>query len=370
MRALRCDRRAPQLLAVALWPTASARWPSGTVMSAEPAPGPRTRGPWWLFAAAGLTTLALSLAITEIALRWSGFVPLHPCPDADEPVLYEPDPVLGWKPKPGAYQIPSRDPRAPATQMTILDDGARATGQPGSDGPAVVLVGCSFTQGVGISDAETYAWKLQQRYPSWRVRNFAAGAYGTYQALGTLERVFSEPDPPRKVFYGFIEPHEMRNIAHPVWLRILSLCSRRGMVATPYCTLADDGTLTRHAPESYWLWPFQRRLATIAFLQDRYAAFATRHRTAQGRRVTELLLLEMNALAERHGAELYVVMFYSSAAGREHYKAFLAQHAVRFIDCALPITPDMAVPGDGHPNGALNSAWVECIASAIETTDR
>lgn len=331
-----------------------------------PAPGRRRRR--WFTAIATLTGLALALASAELLLRMTGYSSLDQCADADEPVIYEPDALLGWKPRAGAYVIPGRNPQAPTTEMTILPDGSRASGNGRSDaGLPVVLVGCSFTQGVGISDADTFAWKLQERFPSWHVRNFGTGAYSTYQALLLLERVFAQPDPPQRVFYGFIEPHEMRNIAHPVWLHMLALCSRRGMVYTPYCTLDDAGQLVHHPPESYWLWPLQRYLASASFLQDRYAEYQSSGRTAQARQVTEQLLLDMDRLSKQHGARLTVVLLYHSPQGKAHYAEFLSQHGVEVVDCAFPITRDMTVPGEGHPNGALNTRWASCIASKVES---
>lgn len=336
--------------------------------SQTPGKSPTERRRRSFIAIGALLSIALALAAAEILLRLTGHAPVSECADADEPVLYDPDPQLGWRSKPGEYAIPPSLPGAPATEMTILPDGARTTGPRGTDGPSVVFVGCSFTQGIGISDADTYAWKLQARFPSWRVRNLGIGAYGTYQALLMLERTFAQPDPPQRVFYGFIEPHQMRNIAHPAWLHMLSLCSRRGMVYTPYCTLDAAGELVRHRPESYRLWPLQHYFATVAFLQDRYADFRDAERTAQARQVTERLLLEMDRLSKQHGARLSVLVLYASTQGKAHYVDFLERHGVDVIDCAFPITRDLTVPGEGHPNGALNTRWADCIASTIDGT--
>ena len=73
----------------------------------------------------------------------------------------------GWRSKPGEYAIPPSLPGAPATEMTILPDGARTTGPRGTDGPSVVFVGCSFTQGIGISDADTYAGSFRGASVIW-----------------------------------------------------------------------------------------------------------------------------------------------------------------------------------------------------------
>ena len=55
----------------------------------------------WFIAVAALISLALALTAAELLLRMSGYVPVSQCADLDEPVLYEPDALLGWKPKVG-----------------------------------------------------------------------------------------------------------------------------------------------------------------------------------------------------------------------------------------------------------------------------
>jgi hypothetical protein len=308
----------------------------------------------------------LAAGAVELLLRVAGYRPSHLCADGDEPVVYEADAQLGWRSKPGRYAVPAYAPGAPPTDMTILPDGARATGGGENGTPSLLFLGCSFTQGVALSDAETFAWRVQQRYPAWRVRNLGTGAYSTYQSLLMLERVLAEPDPPRLVFYGFIEPHEIRNVGHPLWMYMLTLCSRRGMVYTPYCTLDDDGKLVRHPPEAHATWPLREHLAAVAFLQERYTDFTAGDRPAQARRVTEELLLEMDRVAKQHGVRLCVVLLYFAPDVRAHYAEFLARHGVDFVDCVYPLTRDMVVPHEGHPNGAMNARWADCIAGKID----
>jgi lysophospholipase L1-like esterase len=277
------------------------------------------------------------------------------------------DPVLGWRTQPAAYVYPGYVRGAPDIRMTIWPDGSRATAPAAAPGPArVLLVGDSLTHGWAVSDDETFAWKLQARWPEVGFRNYGAGGYGTYQTLLLLEEILARPGPgPRLVVYDLIDDHERRNVADFHWLKVMSDFRSRGTAAVPSALLRQDGTLERHPPETFAEWPLRGRLATVAALEDAYMWARTRNRQAQQRAVTEVLLRELDALASRHGARLLVVLLTNVPEGRAHYGRFLADAGIRFVDCGRPSGLHMMVPGEGHPNGEMHSIWADCIAAAI-----
>jgi hypothetical protein len=169
--------------------------------------------------------LAVALASAELVLRALGRQPFRYLGvQSHEPTMYDTDPQFGWVPKPGAYIVPAYTKGAHDIPFTLLEDSTRATSrdnQHGKDG--VAFVGCSLTLGWAIADDETFAWRLQERFPAVHVLNYGRGAYGTYQSLQTMQRVLDAPDPPRLVLYGFMEEHESRNVAAPEWLLALDL---------------------------------------------------------------------------------------------------------------------------------------------------
>ncbi|UCE86774.1 MAG: hypothetical protein JSU66_03290 [Deltaproteobacteria bacterium] len=313
-----------------------------------------------------LTLLAIAI-LSEAVLRATGHEPWRrETRFDDEPTLHEPDPVLGWRNKPGAFVLPPFTPRGRPTRFTFLADGSRATApEPAHGGARVVLVGGSFTQGWAIADEETFAWKLQSRNPSLHVQNHGVGGYGTYQALLLLERLFAGDAPPELVIYGFIGQHEFRNVGLMEWLEILSRHSSRGAVRVPYCSLGHDGRLVRHAPESYPPWPLRGQLASAAFLQKHYLRLTRGNRLRDGRTVTQRLLVEMKDLCEANRARLAVVMLNAFGEAADEYGAFLAAHDIPHVDCTVPLTLDRMVPGDGHPNGKLNTLFTDCIEAGI-----
>lgn len=338
---------------------------------------PRTR--WTakqrLFAilAIGLGLIVSFLAM-EIILRPAGFRPWHYVREEGRPVLHETDSVLSWRNKPGRYRVPPFGPEGSETVVTNWSGGRRATAADDIPGRVnMAVVGCSFTQGWAISDSETFAWKLQSRFPSLKVNNYGTAGYNTYQCLLLLERLFAQPDPPRLVVYGFIEHHESRNVAEALWLRIQRECSPRGFGGIPFCTLDAKGELVRHSPESYAELPLHEYLASVVLAERVYMRWKTYERTKQRRAVTERLLLEMDKLC-RSNRSTFVMAFLqggdlqNGGAALPDYRQFCNANGITFVNCVHPFDRTMQVRGEWfHPNGQMNALWSKDIASVLRT---
>ena len=169
-----------------------------------------------------------ALVIAETALRSSGHEPWKDLDGhLDMPRMHEPDPDLGWRSKEGRYVFGTTP-----IHMTFWPDHARATAAaPVRADAAIVVLGCSFVEGWALSDEETFAWKLQERFVHARVLNFGTAGYGTTQSLLALERYLEEQKRtqgaaaargPLLVVYGFSDFHTGRNIAEASWLRSLA----------------------------------------------------------------------------------------------------------------------------------------------------
>jgi hypothetical protein len=318
-----------------------------------------------LVAAAALGLgLALSLALAELGLRALGERPWVELPmKPGEPVMYEPDPVLGWQARPGAYTYPVLG--LPIRQ-TILADGSRATGPRAAAPEArVVVLGDSFAQGWGLDDEVSLPWRMQEARPRLAVLNFATSGYGTYQSLLRLERLFDQGPAPDLVIYALTELQEERNVANPRWLHDLQRVSRRGTVAVPYATLGPGGALVRHPPASYPAWPLRTRLALVAFGQREFEERRGAGRLEQRHAVTGKLVLAMDALCRERGASLLVAVLWAPQT-RAFYVRELGRAGVAVADCALDLTPELSIPGDGHPNAAATARWRDCLLPAID----
>ncbi|MCU0782905.1 MAG: hypothetical protein MUF81_02430 [Verrucomicrobia bacterium] len=318
--------------------------------------------------AASLGTL-ISIGLAELMLRVVGFEPWHyKTIDANEPTLHEFDPVLGWRNKAGHYTLPAYGGFGLDNQLTFLEDGSRATSTNLNRNPGrnnVIVSGCSFTQGWAVSDHETYSWKLQEMFPAANFYNCGTAGYGTYQSLLMLERVLPRIPSPKVVVFGFIVEQEVRNVAPAAWLRYLTLYSRRAHVYLPYVTIGPDGKLIRHAPQRYALFPFRDHSALVTLAEWSYMRLRTAGRWSQSHPATEKVLLEMRQLVERYGGELLVVLLDGTDEQREAYRTFLEKNGVACLDCSHPMTADLRVPGEGHPNGRLHSLWAECIGDRL-----
>jgi hypothetical protein len=322
--------------------------------------------------AVGMGMLA-ALVIAEIALRSSGHEPwkdLHG--HLDMPRMHEPDPALGWRSKEGRYVFGTTP-----IYMTFWPDHARATAPaPVRADAAIVVLGCSFVQGWALSDEETFAWKLQERFARTRVLNFGTAGYGTTQSLLALERYLEEHERthgaaaargPLIVVYGFSDFHASRSIAEALWLKTLAQGSG-GLGATPYATLGGDGELQLHPPKTYPAWWLHRHLATVATLEGVWASFDAMKRTSQANAVTQKLLLELDSVVRQSGGRLLVALL-SQFGPRTMapFRALLAEHGIPTAECVHQgvWAKEMQVPVYGHPNAEINAYWAGCIAQAI-----
>ena len=315
-----------------------------------------------------VASLSIVLILSEIVLRCMGISPWKQRPEPGRPTINEPDRVLGWRNKEGSFLMPPYSPGAEAFQITNWSDGRRATAPaPLPTGKVLAVVGCSYTQGWAIADQETYPWKLHAQHPELSVDNYGTAGYGTYQCLLLLEHLFAGPARPTVEVYGLLDDHERRNVATADWLAGLSKYSHRDHVDVPFCGLSAAGLLERHQPQHYRTFPLHNYLSVVAFAERLYMKAVTRGRWAQMRPVTEALLLEMDRLCRANGVPLVIAILRADAEPvRAHYRAFCEAHHFLWLDCAVRLTADLRVQGDGHPNGKTNSLWAKQIDDFLQ----
>jgi len=318
-------------------------------------------------------TLLVTIFVCELVLRfWDYRIKdyWHPYVfQTTEPMVNQPDPVLGWRPKPGRYVI--RDVRyGNEVTYTFWQDGSRATKpvfSPDASKDRVVFIGCSLTQGWGVSDQETFAWKLQAKHPSLQFRNLGVVGYGTYQSLLLLEDYFRRAgDQPKLVIYGFIDNHQYRNVATLSWLLDLSRQSCRGIVHIPYCLQGPQGGLQCFPPMTYPRWWGDRQSYLVNFVKDLYLKWSFRNRIAQKAPVTNTLFVRMRDLCLAHHAKLYVVNLHWHAY-EKIYRKLLDQDGIENFNCydeGIMNRFDKKT-GDGHPNKEVHTLFTECIEAHI-----
>ena len=312
------------------------------------------------FLALALVVTLASLALGEWVLRGAGVEPAPPPPKADEGADWgQPDRVLGWTNRPGTGH--SNEPGHVA--MTFWPDGQRASSSTSDRraGRTVLLMGCSYTAGLGVADDETFAWRLNERFPDLRFENYGVPAYGTYQSLLLLEQLLrGRGQPPELVVYGFIGDHVRRNAAPLSWLR--QLRSSRGLYEVPpHVTLEGDG-LAEHPPGVIAAWPLEHQSAMVRALHD--LSFGNQpNRGRWNLLATHRLLERMNREVEEAGSRLLVAVLDDLPPRTE---AFLAEGRIAFVDCREPAfhrDPELQI--GQHPSAKLHALWSECLSRAL-----
>ncbi len=316
-----------------------------------------------------LISTSFSLIGAEVILRIIGYQPWQFIIHENEPRMHEYNSTLGWRNKAGQYKLAPYESGESEIQMTFLEMGLRKTHERQSnirdERPKIIFAGGSYTQGWAISDYETFPWKVQERFPSFEALNYGTGGYGTYQSLLTLEQILPVVHDPEIVLYGLIDHHETRNVAPAHWLAALSKYSERSHVFVPYATVDNNNRLIRHQPEAYSSWPFRQKLALISLAEKAFMKVKTYTRKNQKRQVTKKILLQMQELNAKHGTRFLVVMLELDPEDKRHYKKFLESNGIIAIDCTSPLSKELTVKGEGHPNGEMNSKWASCIEDSM-----
>ena len=220
------------------------------------------------------------------------------------------------------------DNRDEVTRGVIWDNGMRASRaqQKTANKHSVLLVGCSWTFGVGVNDEQTYPWLLGELFPECDFDNAAVPGYGPYVSLLSMQDYLSQRQYDA-VMYAAIPHHlcrECRYFAEKVHSRKET---EDFMYVRSYCGLgAPEAGSTRPRllprPGYCAVWPGDDRLYIINFLKHltlrlgnvwvprltehgRYGRFMHDEELSCER--YSLLLEAMNSTAHRHGARFVFV---------------------------------------------------------------
>lgn len=303
-----------------------------------------------------LSTL-LAVLTLELGLRATGHAPLTLVPAA-EGGWSRPDPAFGWANRAGLF----RSSEAGNAEMNFDAAGRRATPPGPAGAPRVDVVGDSITQGYGVTDRETYVWRLAEARPDLAFVNLGVGGYGTHQSRLVMES--RKADPPALFVYGFFGDHRFRNVAHLGWVRALRDAAGRNVVP-PHVTLAGE-RLVRHAGGAIEPWPLETASALATELHRAWLRLVFRARQDQADAALRALLLEMRETAGAQRAGFLVLLL---ADAPDWLPAFLAAQGIAAADCRVPEferDPALRVGGVGHPTGARHAAWAACLAPALD----
>ena len=312
------------------------------------------------------TSIIISLLILEALLRISGFVPWKNI-ILNEQQIFKFDPILGWKAKAGSYVIKPINQSGKKFKMTFEKNGQRITGNNNIENNNILFIGGSFTQGWGVNDEDTFSSKLQRKYKKYKVHNFGQGGYGSVQSLLMLKEQIPKMKTPKLVIYGFIAHHEYRNVARARWLRTLAKYSKRGHVKTPYGYISKENELFIHPPVGYLNLPLREVSSLITLIEKIYMKLKTKKRKKQQKTVTKEIILKMKTISNKYNANfILLVLDMDDAALKNNYENFLLKNKVKFLNCSVPMTGEMILPGDYHPSEKGHEYYSECLSDYIK----
>ncbi len=312
-----------------------------------------------------LIQLIILFAACEIGLRLFGYKPWP------QPIRFSTQSIfdhetLGWQNRQGVYV--GRKEGNDLIYQTYWPGGLRATAthqRESSD--STVLLGCSYMQGFGLRDQETFGWQLQEKYPNLNVLNYGTPGYGTCQSFILMKQLFNNEPKPNTVIYGFIGHHEERNVFNPSWTRALSLRTPGKHLRIPYCELSSQGEIKVSPPAAHPVWFLRDRSALVAAVDNLTAKLLSAREEQRRVPVTKSLILELNKLATNAQSRFIVAILEASTPTKKDYQNYLKENGVEVIDCIHPEWPSPAlrIPGDLHPNASVNKFWSDCVAAAL-----
>lgn len=319
------------------------------------------------FALAIVAIFIVCGALGETASRLAK-VPVFQIAAANYVGWAKPDPVLGWRNSPGVWRA-DEPPHAP---MTFLPDGSRVTGTPaGAAGDPIVIVGCSFAEGYGLPDNQTFAWLLQQRFPRRPILNYGTPGYGTYQSLLLLEDLIgTRKIHPAAVIYGFITLHVPRNVL--TWPILEALRGFGGQRFSPPHVELRGRELRMFSPFVVSNWPLEQHSALVTLVHETELQARLSGRDRDEDEATVLLVKRMKNVAESEHARFLMATFWDDGPpGPESYRRIataLRNAGIDEIDATYSgkeTAPERLYVGgsaSGHPGPAVDAWWADKLS--------
>lgn len=315
--------------------------------------------------ALALGAIVVSLVAIESALRLMGYEPRRDPVNVGFASWAGPDAEMGWVNRAGTWK--SAEPGN--VPMTFEADGRRhdpAGNKPGSL-PRILVVGCSFTQGYGVADDQTFSHYLNQSLPSAELLNFGTGAYGSYQSRLRVNNYFkaAHPNTPL-VIYGLFFSHHFRDLAPLPWIQ--SLTMKDGSYMVPPNVRFKSGEIVESAGGPIGLWPLESRSAAVALAHLGVIMLTNRVTGKMGRPVFQHGIKAMQTTAAANKAKLLIVGLVPIPPDELEWLQAQRANGIDFVACEHPDydkDPSLKVGGVGHPSERLHRWWADCTLKAL-----
>ncbi len=281
------------------------------------------------------------------------------------------DKECGWVLEPG----PQQSFEDPSVYENILPNGMRRarkeehTGRP----YRVLMIGDSYTFGVGVRDEDTYVWKLNELMPNVEFDNGAVGGYGPHQALMLLRRLIQ-----RKrydlVIYAAIPDHLNRCTMPNVRVQKFETNEKRNhsfstLVTVPFVELVEGFRFVDH-PQTLVDVPFSRHVVLSNFLSSYLTARYVRSFPVPTDAVKDVIFAEIinrqAMVSAAYGCPYLLVVLNPFP-----YPTQMLSSHVCYCDVSCELRDDDRVLGNPkfHPNGKIHTYWAKKIAESLTMGD-
>lgn len=224
-----------------------------------------------------------------------------------------------------------------------------------SRGVEVLLTGCSFVEGYGLGDTDTFAWKLQTLLPDVTASNGGVAGYGTLQSSLAIKRHLRESGNRNRtlVVYGFADFHAIRNVKNPLH-HFYSTAPR----PFPYCDEAGCGTWEGRAPGE-----IRRFSRVFALIEDAVDSAYLLYRRDLARKVTMRLLREMSTFVADSGGKFVIAPV---SLDDTSWLAEFEQAGIPVVMCdSETLHREEYRLEDGHPNARWTDDFSRCLAKGL-----
>ena len=298
--------------------------------------------------------------ILEISLRLMGNQPrINDLARKDDPIIYKNDTELGWIHKPGIYNFQPWSDHGKTTKFSINQDGSRKTSNQHNNNLNFIFIGGSLTQGWAVDDDENFVSFFKKLNPELNIINYGVGGYGGFQSLLLQERIIKNFKNINHFIYGFIDHHEVRNVAAGSWLYMLNKYSSRGHVSVPFASIDTSGRLKRNKPISYLKLSLSEYLVLIAKIEKKVMKLKSSKREKNQFKISKMIISQMNKNAKVNNSKFTLLFLDINKKNLSRYTSFLNKNQISFVYC--PIPPDEIVQGEGHPNAYGHKIVADCL---------
>ncbi|MEZ4685917.1 MAG: glycosyltransferase [Bacteroidia bacterium] len=331
----------------------------------------------WLFY---LYLLLLLLPCTELALRIVGYRPYQRSEYSirSEPAFcILPDAHLGFALAPGNFEVTINEGHR--YNVTHNADSQRISSfYPDTISKSEILIlGCSYSYGMGVDDSATYAFRLQEKLPNYRIKNLAVPGYGTVQSYLQLKRHIEKGDVPAFVILGYAGFHNERNVLTPSYRKHLhigfeesdtTLRQHLAMGSFPFVEKNDNRLVFREIrwQDVYQDWPGRKTFALVNALQtfsEDKAAYKLQPEAA-----TLQLIRMMDSLCQEQQIKFMVAGLTQDALTKSMLQ-LLEKEGIFAVDVSVDLSDETYTnaPFDTHPNARAHTRYAEGLPTKIET---